>query len=317
MKISVALCTYNGDRYLSQQLQSLASQTRLPFELVVCDDRSSDNTIEILSEFAKHAPFRVRIIRNPVNLRSTKNFEKVVSLCEGDLIALCDQDDLWNENKLERLSDKLEEEPSIGGVFSDSELIDANSSPIGTRFWKTLHFSEKEQRCFASGDGRSVLLRRNVVAGTTLMFRADLRCLLHPIPTNWVHDGWIAWMLALYSRLDIVPEPLIRYRIHSGQQCGVSPLSKRERIRSWRRRAPTHYSELVDQFQALRDYVVSHPLSSRDAYLSEIDGKIAHCRAAAALSANPLARAVQICGHLHSYGRYTVPVVSICKDLMR
>src|SRR5271168_2200141 len=93
-KISVALCTYNGERFLSRQLASMLQQSRLPDELVVCDDRSTDNTIEILQDFSASAGFPVKITRNEHNLGFVANFERAIQLCQGDLIALSDQDDI-------------------------------------------------------------------------------------------------------------------------------------------------------------------------------------------------------------------------------
>ena len=97
--ISVAMCTYNGDKYLWEQLQSIASQTRFPHELVICDDRFTDSTTDIIRDFTGSAPFPVRLHINPANLGAaakgiTRNFEQASRLCTGDLIAFCDQDDV-------------------------------------------------------------------------------------------------------------------------------------------------------------------------------------------------------------------------------
>src|SRR5882724_11959920 len=94
-RISVAMCTYNGAGFLSEQLESIAAQTRLPDELVICDDRSTDESVEIVRNFARHTPFSVRLEMNEENLGSTKNFEKSIGLCQGEIIALADQDDVW------------------------------------------------------------------------------------------------------------------------------------------------------------------------------------------------------------------------------
>src|ERR1019366_197610 len=94
-RISVALCTYNGERFLSQQLASIGKQTRLPDELVVCDDSSTDRTVAIVREFAASVSFPVRVFENQRNLGSAANFERAIRLCDGDLIALSDQDDIW------------------------------------------------------------------------------------------------------------------------------------------------------------------------------------------------------------------------------
>src|SRR5215467_4239016 len=111
-KLSVALCTYNGSRFLQEQLGSIGSQSRPPDELVICDDGSSDDTVDIIKRFALNAPFPVKLEVNASNLGSTKNFELAVSLCCGDVIALSDQDDVWDATKLAK----------IERVFLDSSL---------------------------------------------------------------------------------------------------------------------------------------------------------------------------------------------------
>src|SRR5215207_2518174 len=100
VRISIALCTYNGEQYLQQQLDSFVAQSRPPDELVVCDDRSTDRTVPIVEDFAKRAPFRVELVINETNLGSTRNFEKAIGLCTGDIIFLADQDDVWLPEKL-------------------------------------------------------------------------------------------------------------------------------------------------------------------------------------------------------------------------
>src|SRR4051812_33755133 len=122
--ISVALCTYNGAKYLPAQLASLVQQTHLPIELIVCDDSSTDATPQILKEFAAISPFSVRLQFNEANLGSTKNFEKAIGLCTGAVIATCDQDDVWLPQKLERIAAVFDKEPDVGLAFSDAILVD-------------------------------------------------------------------------------------------------------------------------------------------------------------------------------------------------
>ena len=263
LQISVALCTYNGARFLPEQLASIAAQTRLPDELVVCDDGSTDDTLATLERFAATVPFPVRIIRNPVNLRSTKNFEKAISLCTGDLIALCDQDDVWLPQKLAIQAEVLERDASIGGVFSDAELIGDHSQLLRHRLWRGIHFSPRERGQLQAGKAVDVLLRKNVVTGATLMFRAELRAVLLPIPGVWVHDGWIAWMLALNSRLALIGEPLIHYRVHAGQQIGVESIANaqtlgfRGRLQEGRRREPAKHRAAAAEMAALLEWLSS------------------------------------------------------------
>src|SRR5207248_1903508 len=122
--ISVAMCTFNGARFLDAQLESLAAQSRPPDELVVCDDCSSDNSREIITSFALRSAFDVRLVVNDKNLGTTKNFEKAIQLCQGPIIALADQDDVWYAHKLDRIERAFLASPSVVAVFSDADIID-------------------------------------------------------------------------------------------------------------------------------------------------------------------------------------------------
>src|SRR5438552_15532105 len=123
-QISVALCTYNGARCLTEQLASRATQAKLPDELVVCDDESTDESAEIVRNFARNVRFPVRLEVNERNVGSIKNFEKAIGLCRGEIGALADQDDVWKDQKLSKLCIALQENPRAGYAFSNAELID-------------------------------------------------------------------------------------------------------------------------------------------------------------------------------------------------
>ncbi len=320
-RISVAMCTYNGEKYLREQLQSIAAQTRLPDEMVVCDDGSSDATSEIIEEFARTAPFPVRFIRNPQNLGSTKNFEKAIGLCAGDLIALCDQDDIWMPEKLACQAEMMERDPELGGVFSDAELIDASSRPIGKRLWANILFTPQEQSRFRSGYEIDVQLKRNVVTGATLVFRARLRPLFMPIPAIWVHDGWIAWMLLVHSKLTFISEPLIQYRLHGGQQIGVEALAQsafplRQRLQQGKRVEPAKHLALAAELEVLRQNIlVSDNRANRDTALG-LQQKIAFLRDRAAPYSNRPTKALQLLMRAGDYLRFERSWKSFVRDIV-
>ena len=247
LSISVAMCTYNGSQFLREQLTSIAAQVRLPDELVICDDGSTDSTPQIVADFASSVAFPVRWIRNEVNLGSTKNFEKAIGLCTGDLIALSDQDDIWLPEKLARQAEMFELDPALGGVFSDAELIDDKSQPIGKRLWPGFDFTTREKRRFKQGGAVAVMLKRNVVTGATLMIRSSLRSVFTPIADCWQHDGWIAWMAVIYSKLGLIEEPLIRYRIHASQQIGVEAIARSQTLTLRQRLARAKREEPPEQ----------------------------------------------------------------------
>ena len=218
--ISVAMCTYNGEKYLRQQLDSIAKQTRRPDEMVICDDRSSDGTINIITDFAQNAGFPVNWSINDKNLGSTKNFEKAIGLCSGSIIVLSDQDDLWMPDKLELIEKEFLAGPETGAVFTDAGTMDENADPLGYSLWESIRFNKKEQAKVADGRAPDVLLKHDVVTGATMAFRASCRQIALPIPEPWVHDAWLALVIATVSELKLIDRPLIKYRIHHEQQLG-------------------------------------------------------------------------------------------------
>lgn len=222
MKISVAMCTYNGSVYLAEQLESIAAQTRLPDELVICDDRSTDRTVEIASSFAAKVSFPVRLFVNEKNLGVVRNFEKAISLCAGDIIALSDQDDVWMAEKLAVYEREFTGKRHLGFIFTDGEVVDEKLNPMNQRIWD-YYFPERKRRLFEQGKQIEVLVWTNTVTGATAALRGELKTRLIPLPPDagFIHDGWIALLAACHSHVSFVSQPLIKYRQHRDQQCGL------------------------------------------------------------------------------------------------
>jgi len=248
LRLSVAMCTYNGARFLGQQLESIAAQTRLPDELIVCDDQSTDESIEIIKSFARHAPFPVRVESNEKNLGVTKNFEKTIGLCAGDVIALSDQDDVWHPEKLIRSESILCQRPSVGLVFTDADVVDEGLTPLDVRLWDWVRFARSERKSVLEGHGLEVLLNHNVVTGATMVFRATFKPLVLPIPGIWVHDGWIALLICVRAELALIPDPLISYRKHALQQTGLPDLTFAGRLEAARRNRSAEYWEELQRY---------------------------------------------------------------------
>jgi glycosyltransferase involved in cell wall biosynthesis len=237
--ISVALCTYNGERFLPEQLASMQQQTKLPDELVVCDDRSTDRTLEIVREFAASVSFPVNVVVNEENLGSSKNFEKAIRLCSGDLIALSDQDDVWYPMRLERSEHELRTHPEVGLVFSDGDLIDDQGQAMGKTLWESYAFTETKMSALLAGK-YDLLLKQRFVTGATVMFRAILRDRCLPLRPGWVHDEWMAALVPAFSDLRPINEALICYRQHASQQIGPpSEVNPRWKVKD-------HWNTLVE-----------------------------------------------------------------------
>jgi glycosyltransferase involved in cell wall biosynthesis len=196
LTISLAMCTFNGKRFLGAQLESIGAQSRPPDELVICDDGSSDGSVELIREFARHAPFPTRLVVNERNLGSTRNFEPAILLCQGKIVALADQDDVWYPHKLEQIDNAFAQSRSIALAFSDADLIDDNTRLLGLRLWATFSFNRSEQKEFANGHALNILAKHPVVTGATMAFRKELFDLITPIPEGHIHDAWISFLLA-------------------------------------------------------------------------------------------------------------------------
>jgi glycosyltransferase involved in cell wall biosynthesis len=223
MKISIAMCTYNGAEFLSAQLQSIIAQSRLPDEIIICDDGSTDDTRPLLEKFAAKSPVPIRLHFNEQNLGSIKNFEKAISLCTGDVIALSDQDDVWRSDKLQLIEEAFNKSPSAGLVFSDAEIVDENLKPLNRRMWDDVGFDAHKRKLLRTGRALEVLIPGWTVTGATMAFRSQFVKLSLPIPDGiaMIHDGWIALTIAAVADVVAIDEPLIQYRQHERQQIGA------------------------------------------------------------------------------------------------
>ncbi len=221
LSLSIALATYNGERFVGAQLDSIARQTRLPDELVIFDDASTDTTVSIVRDFAQHAPFPVRLQVNPERLGSTLNFEAAIHACGGEIIFLCDQDDIWYPDKIACIEEQFVRNPETGAVFTDADVVDQDLNPLRLRLWKEIRFSSQEQALIAARDATTALLKHPVATGATMAFRSAYRDLVLPIPNVWVHDAWISLLIGAVSHLTALPTPLIAYRQHSANQIGA------------------------------------------------------------------------------------------------
>jgi glycosyltransferase involved in cell wall biosynthesis len=217
--VSVAMATFNGARYIRQQLDGLAAQSQLPSELVVTDDGSTDATMEIVEEFAGAAPFPVRIRRNQVRLGYRANFMSAAILCQSDLIAFCDQDDIWYPQKI-----AISVEP-----FSDPEvlLVHHNADVIyeGTSRTATL----ESRKPGLSMHPPLTLSPWSATRGFTQMLRRSLSQFSDLWPTSLdeiysqeriAHDKWFLFLASVFGTVTYMHVPLAAYRQHEGNVYG-------------------------------------------------------------------------------------------------
>lgn len=313
------MCTYNGSRYLAQQLESIASQNELPDELIVCDDRSTDQTLEILEAFSQKAPFRVRLFWNVERLGPAKNFEKAVRLCEGEIIALSDQDDIWKPEKLARLRHTFEKHPEAGYVFSDAEMVNENGESLGQKLWDAVDIRGKLTK-FSGAGQVEVLLRHNLITGATMAFRSSLRNIFLPIPAAWMHDYWIVLLGSALSSGVPLEESLMMYRRHASQVCGWRKKTAWQVLRDSLETDEEEWAQKVIQFQQVleRLQLLSGSYPCPEDHLEPLRQKELHLsRRAGIRSASGLSRVLRVVQEAPSgrYQRFSRSWQSIVRDL--
>ena len=319
LSISIAMCTFNGGEFLPLQLASIAGQKRLPDELVVCDDGSSDGSLEALHEFARLAAFPVHIVKNERNLGSTKNFNQAISLCTGEIVVLADQDDIWYPHKLAAIQAAFEN-PSVPiAVFSDADLIDENGRTLGLSLWQSFSFGLRDQKRFANGEALHILVKHPVVTGATMAFRREFLRLISPIPPNQVHDNWIALLLAACGPFMLLPESLMQYRRHQNQQIGPGRVTLRERIARAQSTGPNFYMQEIVRFRQIYERLEQRraEFPFTECALREINAKISHREHRALLPRTGAGRIPKVIREILNggYWRYSEGWESVAKDI--
>ncbi len=216
-KVSIAMATYNGEKFIEEQIESLLNQTYVNIEIIICDDCSTDNTFQILQDYAKKDS-RIKLFKNKRNLGYVKNFEKAISLCNGDYIALSDQDDIWLEKKIEIL---LKNIGNYDLIHSDAYLINENEKILNKSY---SNFSKKQ----LNPKDIIELAFTPMVTGCTCMFTKDLKEKVLPFCNKiHIHDLWISLIAFKNNGIKYHGESLIKYRQHDNNQIGALKKEKK------------------------------------------------------------------------------------------
>jgi len=265
--VSIAMSTYNGERFLRKQLDSILSQTHKNLEIVISDDCSTDKTVKIIQEYqAKDA--RITLYQNKENIGFVKNFEKVISLCNGEYIALSDQDDIWKINKIETFLSQIKEDVLI---YSNAILIDKKSNKIEGNFIT-------DDNNITKWKSNIPFLLNNVISGNTMMFKKELIKYILPIPEKIsYHDFWIAFVAATYGTITCTKEPMIFYRRYTEQVThSKKPKHKNyfEKLRYKKNKIILQYNKKADNLEAFKSLTL---LNNQDT-IDIIDSLIWHFR---------------------------------------
>jgi glycosyltransferase involved in cell wall biosynthesis len=319
-RVSVALCTHNGERYLAAQLRSIFTQSVAPKEIIVSDDASSDSSVALVEELrSEAAAVDVRVLRNPMPLGETATFERAIAATSGEFVALCDQDDVWHPQKLERMLRTFDSSPALQLLHTDARMVDEDGRPNGSTLFETLRVSETERARVHAGDAIGVLLRRNVVTGATTVMRRDLARRAMPFPSAWVHDEWLAMFAAATGRIDLLEEPLIDYRQHGGNQIGASALTGRGRISRLTAPRTERNARLLARAEALAERMTQLAPDPTEAAIRGAEDKLVHERIRSSLPSSRVRRIVPVAREWRT-GRYStcgLGVNDVVRDLVQ
>jgi glycosyltransferase involved in cell wall biosynthesis len=336
-RISVAMATYNGADHVAEQLASIARQHRLPDELVVADDMSNDQTVALLRSFSATSPFLVRVLEQPARVGTAANFEAAIRETTGDVVALCDQDDVWLPEKLRSIEEVFLRLPEIAMVFTNASCVTETLDDLGYTTFDAVGFGSAERSAFCGPRGWQFLLGRPSVPGSSLAFRATYKPLLLPLPElvrqpderTLIHDGWIAVCLVAAGPVAWIDLPMLLYRQHPGQQRGLAPPGPGHPATVMRRRLDARGSlekrQRLWQARATRlEVVVSRLRARADAYpeLHDIaiegDAELAHLEALSELPASRLRRVWRVLSEWRTgrYKRFSSGVRSALADLV-
>jgi len=212
--VSIAICTYNGALHLEEQLESIINQSYKNLEIIIVDDVSSDETLSILNKFSA-ADKRITVYPNKVNLGYVKNFESAISLCSGDFIALCDQDDIWQLDKIQLQVDAI---GNAALVYHDSEFVSEEGISLNSKISDILNMYQ--------GNSSLPFLFYNCISGHSLMMRTSLRDKFIPLDKKYYHDWAIAFAAAENGGIKYIDKALVKYRQHADSNTDILRIKK-------------------------------------------------------------------------------------------
>lgn len=305
--VSVALCTYKGEMYLATQLDSILAQTRLPDELVVCDDASPDGTWALVENYApriRSAGIRLSLHRNAANLGYVGNFQRALEATTGSIVFLCDQDDAWHPTKVARYLPEFERRSDLLVLHSNARLVDGDGGDMHCSLFEALEVTREELDVIHAGRAFEVLVRRNIVTGATMAVRRKVFETGLATPKGWIHDEWLAMIATFMGTVDCLEAPTIDYRQHDSNQVGARRRGFVERLTGGGMSRLEFMTRTLLRTQTLLDVAEAGPMRLDAPSLDMLRSRLVHARFRATPPEHWPARLVAVLRE-YSSGRYS------------
>ena len=292
LRCAVVLCSWNGERHLPQQLDSLRAQTHRVDQYVLSDDGSDDGSWNLLQSFAgEQRAIGVDVVlhRNANASGYIRHFEQALARADADVLFTCDQDDFWHPGKIAAMMAMFAADPALLVLHSDARLVDGAGAPTGRDLFDVLDVAPRELAAMHRGDAFDVLLRRNIATGATMALRREVLALSTPFAAHWAHDEWMAMIASMHGRVDTIERALIDYRQHDGNQIGATAKSPLQQIgigvsrRAYQERQVLRMRELEQRASAYSPVI-----------RAAVDDRSRHAVARADLPASPFARIAHV-----------------------
>lgn len=242
--VSVVMATFNGEKYIKEQIQSIMNQTELPDEIIVIDDGSTDNTVDIIRDVLANTNTTYQLITHKKNKGVTEAFQEGIGLASSDYVMICDQDDVWKKEKIELTKSAMNENVAL--ILCNASIVDGELNSRGKSMFEYIDIPiELKEECttLSSIEMVNMSLKRNYVTGMCMAGRRDLMIKAFPIPKSMTYDAWLAMRLANEGSTVIINKELVYYRQHGNNVIGTN--RKKESVKKY-------YSHRLND---LRDYV--------------------------------------------------------------
>ncbi len=314
------MCTWQGEQFVAEQLRSIRSQTRLPEQVVVVDDDSRDATWQVLEREAttlRGAGVEVVLRRQPANVGYVRNFETALGLVTGDIVFLCDQDDHWHPDKVERFLARFDARPDLLMLHSDARLVDAAGAPLAHTLFEAFEIGPREIAMEQGGRAFEVLMGRNTVTGAAAALRRNLIDLALPIAPGWIHDEWLAVVAAAHDGLDCLDLVTTDYRQHGANQVGARRRGIVERITGGTVTRGEFLRRMLTRLAALQQRVDAGSIALDAGKAEMLEQRIRHAEVRAGLPARMLPRIGRVVREVATgrYHRFSSGLRSIASDL--